>query len=98
MESILRLLRLCLCVLPLLCLSTAHAQPAADLIVTNAKVWTVDKTKTTAQAVAVLRDRIVAVGSNDEVSAWCGSNTRVIDAQGKLLLPGFNDSHVHFVS
>ena len=44
-----------------------QAKPAADLIVTNAKVWTVDKAQPSAQAVAVLGDRILAVGSNDEV-------------------------------
>ena len=74
-----------------------QAQPAADLIILNAKVWTVDKTHPTAQAVAVLSDRIVAVGSNRDVEAWHGVRTRTIDASGKLLLPGFNDSHVHFV-
>jgi predicted amidohydrolase YtcJ len=74
-----------------------QAQPAADLIILNAKVWTVDKTHPTAQAVAVLGDRIVAVGSNGDVEAWHGVRTRSIDASGKLLLPGFNDSHVHFV-
>jgi predicted amidohydrolase YtcJ len=82
-----------------LCLQSLGAQskPAADLIIRNAKVWTVDKSHPTAQAVAVLGDRIVAVGSNDDVEAWRGANTRVIDASGKLLLPGFNDAHVHFV-
>jgi len=76
----------------------AQTRPAADLIITNAKIWTVDKAHPTAQAVAVLGERIVAVGSNAEVDAWRGPNTRVIDAGGHLLLPGFNDSHVHFVS
>jgi predicted amidohydrolase YtcJ len=75
----------------------AQSAPAADLIIRNAKIWTVDQTHPTAQAVAVLGDRIVAVGSNDEVEAWHSAHTRVIDASGKLLLPGFNDSHVHFV-
>jgi predicted amidohydrolase YtcJ len=74
-----------------------QAPPAADLIILNARVWTVDKTHPTAQAVAVLGDRIVAVGSNGDVEAWHGVRTRTIDASGKLLLPGFNDSHVHFV-
>ena len=75
----------------------AQSQPAADLIIRNAKIWTVDENRPTAQAVAVLDDRIVAVGSNDDVEAWRGPHTRVVDASGKLLLPGFNDSHVHFV-
>ncbi len=85
-------------VLPLVGLSLAQSKPAADLIITNAKIWTVDKSLPTAQAVAVLGDRIVAVGSNADIDAWRGSHTQVIDARGRLLLPGFNDSHVHFVS
>jgi len=76
----------------------AQSKPAADLIITNAKIWTVDASQPLAQAVAVLQDRIVAVGSNAEIDAWRGPRTQVIDAGGKLLLPGFNDAHVHFVS
>lgn len=76
----------------------AESRPAADLIIINAKIWTVDATQPSAQAVAVLQDRIVAVGSNAEINGWRGSRTQVIDAGGKLLLPGFNDAHVHFVS
>ncbi len=77
----------------------AHAQskPSADLIITNAKIWTVDKARPNAEALAVLGERIVAVGSAAEVDAWHGPQTKVLDAQGKLLLPGFNDAHVHFV-
>src|SRR5579862_7685962 len=77
--------------------SFAQSKPTADLIITNAKVWTVDKAHPLAQAVAVLGERIVAVGSNADVESLRGSATRTIDAGGKLLLPGFNDSHVHFV-
>lgn len=75
----------------------AQSRPAADLIITNARIWTVDKTRPVAESMAVLRDRIVAVGSAAEVDSWHGPQTRIIDAQGKLLLPGFNDAHVHFV-
>ena len=75
----------------------AQSKPAADLIITNAKIWTVDKTRPSAEALAVLGERIVAVGSAGEVDAWHGPQTKVLDAQGKLLLPGFNDAHVHFV-
>jgi predicted amidohydrolase YtcJ len=78
--------------------SVAQTKPAADLIITHAKVWTVDASQPQAEAVAVLGERIVAVGSNAEIEMWRGPQTRVIDAQGKLLLPGFNDAHVHFVS
>jgi predicted amidohydrolase YtcJ len=78
-------------------LANAQAKPAADLIVTNAKIYTVDKARPHAEALAVLGERIVAVGSAAEVDTWHGPKTKVMDAQGKLLLPGFNDAHVHFV-
>jgi len=77
--------------------AVAQSKPAADLIITHAKVWTVDKAHPSAQAVAVLDDRIVAVGSAADVEAWRGPHTQVLNAGGKLLLPGFNDAHVHFV-
>ena len=82
---------------PLFLVGQSESKPAADLIIRNAKVWTVDKSMSTAQAVAVLDERIVAVGSNADVDAWRGPRTNVLDAGGKLLLPGFNDAHVHFV-
>jgi hypothetical protein len=77
--------------------SPAPAAPAADLIIRNARIWTVDPGHPEAQAVAVLGDRIVAVGSAPEAGAWRGPHTRVIDAAGRRLVPGFNDAHVHFV-
>ncbi|MGA9979768.1 MAG: amidohydrolase [Candidatus Sulfotelmatobacter sp.] len=95
-RSLLLLVLVCCLVLPER--SRSQSRPAADLIVTNAKIWTVDKSLPMAQAVAVLGDRIVAVGASADVDAWRGPNTRVVDAGGKLLLPGFNDAHVHFVS
>ncbi len=76
----------------------AGDRPAADLVITNAKVYTVDKEHPTAEAVAVIGDRIVAVGTIGEIDDWRGVHTQVIDAGGKLVLPGFNDAHVHFVS
>ena len=75
----------------------AHARPAADLIVTDATVYTVDRRHPSAQAVAVIGDRLVAVGSSAEIALWRGPKTAVIDAHGKLLLPGFNDAHAHFI-
>jgi predicted amidohydrolase YtcJ len=76
---------------------SAAANPVADLIVTNAKVWTVDDSHPQAQAVAVLGNRIIGVGTSAEIDGLRGPNTKVIDAGGKLLMPGFNDAHVHFV-
>ena len=59
--------------------AAAQSKPAADLIISDAKIWTGDASKPTAESVAVLGDRIVAVGSNSEVDAWRDSNTKVID-------------------
>ena len=89
---------LCWSILLFTTITVAQSKPAADLIITNAKIWTVDPSTPTAQAIAILGDRIVAVGSNGEIETWRGSATKVIDAGGRLVLPGFNDAHVHFVS
>jgi hypothetical protein len=70
----------------------------ADLVLINGKVWTVDKSKPEAQAVAVWQGRILAVGTNEEIRAFVGDQTTVIDLKGKLVLPGFNDNHTHFLS
>ena len=75
----------------------AGERPAADLIVTHARIWTVDRAQPQAQALAVLGERIVAVGSSADVDAWRGPHTRVVDARGRRVLPGFNDAHVHFI-
>jgi predicted amidohydrolase YtcJ len=70
--------------------------PAADLIIRHARIWTVNPAQPQAEAVAVLDGRITAVGSDAAVLRWRGPQTRVVDAQGNRLLPGFNDAHVHF--
>ncbi|MCX7639572.1 MAG: amidohydrolase [Pyrinomonadaceae bacterium] len=69
----------------------------ADLVVINAKVRTMDESKSEAQALAVSGNKIIIVGTNEEVKPLVGEKTRVIDAQGKLILPGFNDAHLHFM-
>src|SRR3954463_4781022 len=88
-----------LCVLIIMADVATNAQPkpSATLVVINAAVYTVDKQHSNAEAVAVIGDRIVAVGSRAEIDLWRGPETKVIDAGGKLLLPGFNDAHVHFI-
>jgi len=77
--------------------ANAQPKPSATLIITNAAIYTVDKQHPRAEAVAVIGDRIVAVGSRAEMDLWRGSETKVIDASGKLVLPGFNDAHLHFI-
>ena len=91
------LLRFLLLVLAVPVFVSAQKQPAADLIVVNAKIWTVDAHHPTAAALAVIGDKIVAVGSVADIEAWRGPGTEVIDAGDHLVVPGFNDSHVHFV-
>lgn len=69
----------------------------ADLIFINAKVYTVDEDNPHAKAVAVRGNEIVFVGDEAGVSAYHGKNTRVIDGQGRTLLPGLIDSHFHLL-
>jgi predicted amidohydrolase YtcJ len=71
---------------------------AADLIIINGIVRTMDHNQPAAAAIAIHGNRIIAVGRNDEVRKLAGPNTKVIDAKGRLVLPGFNDAHVHFMS
>jgi predicted amidohydrolase YtcJ len=68
----------------------------ADLVVTNARVWTGDPARPEAEALAVLGGRIVAVGSRSGIEGGRGPRTLVLDAGGRRVLPGFNDSHLHF--
>ena len=70
---------------------------AADLIVSNARIWTVNAQQPEAEALAIIGERIVAVGSDKQIATWRGPSTKVIDARGKRVLPGFNDAHLHFV-
>ena len=68
----------------------------ADIILHNGKVWTVDSARPVAQAVAIRGSKIIKVGSDSEVLSLRGPSTRVVDLQGRLVLPGFNDAHTHF--
>lgn len=77
-------------------MSVALAQPQADLVLVNGRVWTGNPKQPEAEAVACLGSRIVAVGTSAEVSRWAGARTQVIDLKGKRVTPGFNDAHVHF--
>ena len=79
---------------------TVHAaEPAvaADLVVVNAKIWTVNAKMPEAEALAVVRDRIAAVGKDADIRAMIGPKTRVLDLKGQRVVPGFYDSHVHML-
>jgi len=80
-----------------LSLSLQAANLSADLVVTNGIVRTMDKKRSVAQSIAVLNGKIVAVGRNSDTKAMIGPKTKVIDAKHRLVLPGFNDAHVHFM-
>lgn len=71
--------------------------PAADTILTNGKIVTVDERFTIAQAVAIRGDRVVAVGTNQEIGQLAGPNTRRIDLRGRTAIPGLIDNHMHLL-
>jgi predicted amidohydrolase YtcJ len=71
---------------------------AADLVLRNGAIYTIDASRSWAEAVAIRAGRIVYVGSDRGARSWIGPRTQVIDLQGKMLLPSFHDSHVHPVS
>jgi predicted amidohydrolase YtcJ len=83
----------------LTCLQAAaqQAQGAADIIVNNAAITTLDTQQPHAQALAISKGKIVAVGSNSAVRAWKGPKTVIVDAHGRRLIPGLNDSHAHYL-
>jgi predicted amidohydrolase YtcJ len=75
----------------------ASAQVVADLVIVNANVHTMDTAKPAARSLGVLNGRIIAVGNDADTRALIGPSTRVIDAGGKVVMPGFNDAHTHFL-
>ena len=80
--------------LTVLAATSAHA---TDLIITNGKVATMTKEGAFAQAVAMKDGKITAVGSNASVLKLKTAATQVIDADGKTVIPGLNDSHLHII-
>ena len=75
----------------------APSGPVGDIVVRNARVYTVDAQRPWAQAVAIKDDRIVWVGDEKDAEGHTGPTTNVIDAAGRMLLPGFIDSHFHIL-
>src|SRR5262245_66078915 len=77
-------------------LSLGQATSAPDLILHNARIYTGEAKRPTAEAIAIGGDRIARVGSNAEVLALRGSATRVFDVSGATIVPGLQDAHGHF--
>jgi predicted amidohydrolase YtcJ len=74
----------------------ANAQNQADLILTDGKIWTENHKRPEVEAIAIVGNRIVALGDSAAISALAGPHTTVIDLKGRRVVPGFNDAHVHF--
>ena len=79
--------------------SKSYDGPLADLVIKNANIVTIDKDNPRAQAIAIKGENILAVGSYSKIKKYIDeAATQVIDAGGRLLIPGFNDAHIHFLS
>ncbi len=78
-------------------LAAQQSSEPADLVLLNAKVWTVEEKQPVAEAVAIRGNRIIKVGSAADVAPFVREGyTRVLDLRGRLVLPGFIDNHTHF--
>ena len=95
---------LCLLLTPGLAKLSAQTSPAsreqarqADTLIVNAKVYTVNSRQPWAEGVAIAGGKILAVGNHREMERHRGEHTNVIDAKGRLVLPGFTDCHIHFL-
>jgi len=69
----------------------------ADVLILNGKIWTVDEKQSLTEAVAIKGDKILAVGWSQDMKGLVDQQTEIIDVEGKLVLPGFNDAHLHFL-
>ncbi len=87
-----------LMVIAALSFSVKAAPDSAERVLTNGNIITVDEDNPTAEAIAIAGDRIIAVGTNDDINAMVGENTEVIDLEGRTVVPGFIDAHAHFMS
>src|SRR5262249_25426423 len=76
---------------------TAYAR-SATLILLNGRIWTENPQQPETEAIAIEGERILSVGSSAAIRRLAGPDTKVIDLGGRRVVPGFNDSHVHFLS
>lgn len=78
-------------------IASASAQQKADTILVNCKVYTENSNQPWAEAIAVSGEKIMAVGDNASIGVWKNKETKSIDCQQHMVMPGFTDSHVHFI-
>lgn len=81
----------------LIVMACSEQKQEASLVIHNAQMYTMNVAQPKAEAVAVIDDTIAYVGSNEEVKQWIGTNTQVIDLQGKTMTPGWIEGHAHFM-
>src|SRR5204862_8081115 len=96
-RTLCRLLAIAIIMSP--CSSLQAASPptnAADTIILNARIYTVHPQQPSAEALAISGEKILAVGTKNEIEKYRGASTRIIDAQGHLALPGVGACHIHF--
>ena len=90
----------CICFSTFVSLARTQQQtmmPAADTVVMHAKIYTVNSRQPWAEALAIAGDKIVAVGTEKDIEQYRQKKTKIIDAHGRLVLPGFADCHIHFM-
>lgn len=79
------------------CNKTVGEKVSATLIIKNGNIWTGNPEQPKAEAIAIAGDKIFAIGTNDEMEKLITNTTKIIDADGKFMCPGFTDSHLHFL-
>lgn len=78
--------------------SCADQHQQADLVIKNAVIWTANSTQPRATAMAIRNGKILAIGENPAITPFEGDSTKIIDAEGHFITPGFIDTHVHFIT
>src|SRR6476620_5802607 len=68
------------------------------IVFVNGKIFTAENLTSFSEAIAITGNTITAVGKSDDIKSLAGDSTQVIDLQGKLVIPGFNDAHIHFLN
>ena len=75
-----------------------YQAPPADLVLTGGKIWTADSRQPEAEAIALWQDKVLAVGTDEQIESLVSPRTRVIRLAGRRVAPGFSDSHVHLLA
>ncbi len=83
------------CLVPRSAIVAQAPARSADIVLLSGKIFTADSTRLWAEAIAVADDRVVAVGTTAEIRRLVGPRTVIYDLGGRVVVPGFNDAHMH---